>query len=85
MGNVELTPPHPEIGDELTLVVVHDNRTTDRDPVAKINGVSCYIRLPDDANPPEFGDAIRCRIADVEESHYLAVPANPEEFRGGEA
>lgn len=79
---VELQPPHPEIGDELTLVVVHPNKGTDRDPVAKINGVSCYIRMPDDATPPGFGDAIRCRIADVEHSHYLAVPANPGDHGG---
>lgn len=83
MGDkVELQPPHPEIGDELTLVVVHPNTDTGRDPVAKINGVSCYIRMPDGSDAPAFGEAVRCRIADVEESHYLAVPAHPDDHGG---
>lgn len=81
-GNVDLQPPEPEIGDEMTLVVVHPNKDTDRDPVAKINGVSCYIRMPDRGSA-DFGAAVRVRIADVQDSNYLAVPTNPEEYRDG--
>lgn len=66
--------PDPEIGDEMTVVVVHPNKSGDRDPVAKVGGKSTYIRFPDKGSSPcDFGDRVRVRIADVQRNNYVAV------------
>lgn len=62
------------VGDVLSLVVVHPNRDEDRDPVAKIDGVTTFIRFQEKHTSDVcFGQTVRAKIADIEEGHILAV------------
>jgi len=72
----------PEVGDELTVVVIHPNRESSRDPAAKVNGKTSYIRFPEDINyDPIFAEIIDVRIADIQEHNLLLVPQDPEKYR----
>lgn len=70
----------PEVGEELTVVVVHPNEDTDRDPAAKVGGKTAYIRF-DSGYQPSFSEVVDIRVADVMEHNLLLVPADPETYR----
>lgn len=64
------------IGEEFDAVIVHPNVDEDgRDPVAKVDGTTTYIRFPDKQTPPtlELDDIVRARMADKQEHSNLAV------------
>lgn len=69
-------PGSASIGDEFVAVVVHPNSDPDdpRDPVAKVNGKTTFIRYPNkDNDHVNFGDRVRVRLADKRSDHNLAV------------
>lgn len=68
----ELDVPSPNIGDDLTVVVVHPNIEKDKDPAAKINGKTAYIRAENTEDfTPTFGEKIDVRVADIQEHNIL--------------
>lgn len=82
MGDVDNEFPDPKVGDELTVVVVHPNRETNRDPAAKVNGKTAYIRFPDEVEyTPTFAEVVDVRVADIQEHNLLLVPQDPEKYR----
>jgi predicted RNA-binding protein with TRAM domain len=64
------------VGDETTVVITDTNNGCDRDPVAQIDGVITFVRFPSGVTP-EFGAAVRVRIADVAENNNVAVAIDP--------
>lgn len=69
----------PDIGDVVTVVVVHPNKDSDRDPAAKLGGKTAYIRAEDQYSfEPEFGETIQATVADVQEHNYLLLVGDEE-------
>lgn len=60
------------VGDITTFVVTETNQNQDRDPVSQYAGTTVFLRYPNGMEP-EFGEAVRARIADKGENHYVAV------------
>lgn len=64
----------PAVGETFTAVVVHPNKGQDRDPVAKVNNKTTFVRWPKkECDDVEFGDVYLARMADKRENHNLAV------------
>jgi uncharacterized OB-fold protein len=80
MGDLKTRSAHGvEVGDIVRLVVVHPNHDQDRDPVAKVDGVTTFIRFPDrDDGQVQFGDTVQAKIADVQDGHILAVAVDQD-------
>lgn len=63
-----------EVGETFRAVIVHPNTDNSRDPVAKVNNTTTWIRFEDKANDDiSFGETWLCRMADKREDNYLAV------------
>lgn len=61
-----------ERGDILTAVITDPNVDKDRDPITEIDGVTTFVRF-DDGYEPEFGETVKIKIADLGDSHMVAV------------
>lgn len=67
-------PSEISIGDEFNAVIVHPNNNDERDPVAKVNNTTTFVRFPGKrSGHVEFGESIRARLADKRPNHNLAV------------
>lgn len=65
-----------EVGDETVVVITEPNENKDRDPVTQIDGTTVFVRFQD--RTPEFGEAVRVRIADIGTSHMVAVAVDAD-------
>jgi hypothetical protein len=65
---------HVAIGEEFDAVIIHPNDGKENDPVAKVNGMTTFVRFPEKGkNGVPHGAVVRCRMADKQENHYVAA------------
>ena len=61
-----------QVGDETVLVVTAPNNDIDRDPVAKLDGLPCFLKY-EDSYEPEFGETVTVKVADVKRGSFATA------------
>ena len=61
-----------QVGDETVLVVTAPNNDIDRDPVAKLDGLPCFLKF-EDSYEPEFGETVTVKVADVKRGSFATA------------
>ena len=61
-----------QVGDETVLVVTAPNNDIDRDPMAKLDGLPCFLKF-EDSYEPEFGETVTVKVADVKRGSFATA------------
>lgn len=59
-------------GDKLPVVITDTNDDSSKDPVTEIDGMTTFIRF-ENGYQPSFGEMVTVKIADIADSHIVAV------------